>query len=261
MADKVRSRWVQRSQALGGDWSAQNQPSAAADTQGGDGQKARPGSNWWSKDHPQLANWYYHHDWQNHDWRYWWASPGWNDVNAWLSAWGITGGPLYYDYGPGGNVVYQGGNVYINGLNVGSDAQFAQTAAAIAVVPAEVTLSTPTNEAWLPLGTFAVVMSKQDVDPTRLLQLAVDRQGIVSGTMHNSATDQSYVVQGRVDKRTQRVAFNIGDKWDVVMETGLYNLTQPEAPALVHFGADRSETILLVHVHAPAATGDGSSSK
>jgi hypothetical protein len=59
-------------------------------------------------------------------------------------------------------------------------------------------------------------------------------------------------VQGRVDKETQRVAFTIGDKSDVVMETGIYSLTQPQTPVLVHYGADRTENYLLVRLDPPA---------
>ena len=35
---------------------------------------------------------------------------------------------------------------------------------------------------------------------------------------------------------------------DQATETGLYNLTQEEAPMLIHFGAERSETFLLVRL-------------
>ena len=47
---------------------------------------------------------------------------------------------------------------------------------------------------------------------------------------------------------SQRVAFTIGDNTETVVETGLYNLTKDEAPALMHFGADRTEQWLLVRV-------------
>jgi hypothetical protein len=260
LAGKVRNRWNDHSQAIGGDWWSKNHPAAA---QNRIANGVRPGSDWWSKDHPQLANWYYHHDWHNHDWQYWWGGSSWDAADAWLTAWGLAGGPMYYDYGAGGNVVYQGNNVYVNGQNVGTDDQYAQSAADIAAVPAAVApaqngaaaTASATKEEWLPLGTFAVIKSKQDADPTRFLQIAVDRQGIVSGTMHNSSTDKSYIVQGRVDKQSQRVAMTIGDNSDVVMETGLYNLTQPEAPALVHYGTTRNETMLLVRLDAPKSSG------
>jgi hypothetical protein len=55
-------------------------------------------------------------------------------------------------------------------------------------------------------------------------------------------------VQGSVDKKTQRVAITVGDNKDTVIETGLYNLTKDEAPALMHFGKERTEQWLLVRV-------------
>ena len=44
------------------------------------------------------------------------------------------------------------------------------------------------------------------------------------------------------------MAFTIGDNTTTVVETGLYNLTKDEAPALMHMGADRTEQWLLVRM-------------
>ena len=60
-------------------------------------------------------------------------------------------------------------------------------------------------------------------------------------------------MQGRVDRETQRLAFTVGDNKDVVYETGIYNLTQPETPILVHAGASRTETYLLIRLETPEA--------
>ena len=81
-----------------------------------------------------------------------------------------------------------------------------------------------------------------------MVQLAVSKEGIVSGTLHNIDTDQCQTVQGQVDKETQRVAFRIGESETIVAETGLYNLTQEEAPVLIHFGTERTENYLLVRL-------------
>jgi len=61
-------------------------------------------------------------------------------------------------------------------------------------------------------------------------------------------TDQCQTVQGQVDQDTQRVAFRIGESDNIVAETGLYNLTQEEAPVLIHFGTERTENYLLVRL-------------
>ena len=112
------------------------------------------------------------------------------------------------------------------------------------------------EEEWLPLGTFAVSSNEKDLEPSRVLQLAVNRDGIISGTLYNESTDQAESIQGQVDKETQRVAFRVGESEDVIVESGLYNLTQEEAPVLVHFGTDRVEDWLLIRLEAPEGEPD-----
>lgn len=41
----------------------------------------------------------------------------------------------------------------------------------------------------------------------------------------------------------------------IVMETGLYNLTNDEVPVLVHFGADRQEGRTLIRLKQPEEKG------
>ena len=48
-----------------------------------------------------------------------------------------------------------------------------------------------------------------------------------------------------MDKKSQRVAFTVGDDSADVIETGLYNLTKDQAPALIHYGKDRTEQWLF----------------
>ncbi len=57
---------------------------------------------------------------------------------------------------------------------------------------------------------------------------------------------------------TQRVAFRIGDSENVVVESGLHNLAQEQAPVLVNFGADKVEQYLLVR---PKQSDEGSESR
>jgi hypothetical protein len=64
-------------------------------------------------------------------------------------------------------------------------------------------------------------------------------------------TDQAHTLQGQVDKDTQRLAFRIGESEDIVVESGLYNLTQDDTPVLVHFGPDQVENWLLVRLAQP----------
>jgi hypothetical protein len=96
-----------------------------------------------------------------------------------------------------------------------------------------------------------------------VLQLAVNKDGVIRGNYTDGVGGKPNLVQGSVDKQTQRVAFTVGDNASTVVETGLYNLTKDEAPCLIHYGKDRTEQWLLVRLQqnqgdaAPAApTGD-----
>jgi hypothetical protein len=191
--------------------------------------------------------------WGARPWSYWWGCPTWSSFVGWFPGFGLSS-PYYYDYGVGGNVVYDGGYVYVNGSQVATAADYAASAAELATVPTPVNPEAATE--WLPLGTFALSTSEADKDPSRVVQLAVDKEGNISGTMFNKTTNQTYPVQGRVDKETQRVAFTIGGRQEVVLETGLYNLTQQQTPVLAH-GDGREETYLLYRLEAkdaPATT-------
>lgn len=207
---------------------------------------------WWSNHHHGLGGWHYYH---NHPWYFWWQRPTWTNTVTWF-AWPATYStvwrqPVFYDFGPGGNVVFRDNRVYIGGEMIATTEQFAMSAADLATVPPPESWEIADQAEWMPLGTFALSTGEHDVDPTMLLQLAVDRQGIVSGTMFNTETDLAQTIQGRVDPETQRVAFRIGESDGVVAETGLYNLTQDESPLLIHFGPDDSEVYLLIRLEEP----------
>jgi hypothetical protein len=180
-------------------------------------------------------------------WQYWWGTPSWGS----LLGWGGYGwnSPCYYDYGPGGNVVYQQNGVYLDEQLLGSPQEYADSAADLAAVSPDAVRGQTGD--WLPLGTFAMVLDKSDADPSRVIQLAIDKQGVISGTMFNKKTDKAYAVTGRVDKETQRVAFRIDNAPDLVFETGLYNLTQNETPVLVHTGSEGSDTMVFARLTPP----------
>ncbi len=210
------------------------------------------GNSWWGIHGGPNCGWHYHYWNRGFGWNYWWRPAVWTGVTAWFQPWGWQQ-PVYYDYGTGGNVVYNNDIVYIDGQQVATADEYAQSAAALATVAPPETEAQAEEAEWMPLGTFAVSTSENDTEPSRVLQLAVNKQGIVSGTMFNSQTDKSYAVQGQVDKQTQRVAFRIGDSDKLVAETGIYNLTQEEAPLLVHYGTEKTETYLLKRLEEPQA--------
>ncbi len=172
----------------------------------------------------------------------------WFNWSAPASSWSQ---PVYYDYGTGGNVTYENNYVYVGGEQVATTDEFAQSAMALATPAPPASEEVAEQAEWLPLGTFAVSMNEKDTQPSMVVQLAVNKEGIISGSLYNSDTDQAQAIQGQVDKQTQRAAFRIGESEDIVVETGLYNLTQDEAAVLVHFGPDRVENYLLVRLDAP----------
>jgi hypothetical protein len=86
------------------------------------------------------------------------------------------------------------------------------------------------------------------------LQLAVSKQGIISGTYQNTATNAVESVEGMVDKQSQRAAWTVIGKTRPLMETGIVNLTQDTTPALLHFADGTTQQWLLVRLDKPAGT-------
>ena len=156
--------------------------------------------------------------------------------------------PYSYDYGT--NVVYRDNYVYINDQQYATPADYYQQAETISEsIPVDVQ---PEQVEWMPLGVFA--LAEQDAnDSGMMLQLAVSKEGIIAGTFYNDVTGSDRPVEGMVDQKSQRAAWRFadGDNTDVVMETGIYNLTEDEATALVHFGPDDSQTWLMVRLEQP----------
>jgi hypothetical protein len=201
---------------------------------------------WW-KDHPQMAQAY----WQNfgkyqYARNHWWKHAAWGAVGAWVA--GTYGSsPTSYDYGEG--IYYEDEQVYMNGKPLASAEEYYQQASDLATSTAPAQAS---ETEWLPLGVFAVSRD-QATDSNVLLQLAVDKDGVLAGTYYNTTTDIARPVRGRVDKKTQRAAwtFSDGKNTDIIMETGLFNLTQDQTEALVHFGKEKTQQWLMVRLDQP----------
>ena len=212
----------------------------------------RPG--WWGGHRHPIGGWHYYYYNTARPWQYWWTVPTFAGLTSWFT-WtapsSVWEQPIVYDYGSGGNVYYENNTVYVAGEQVGSSADFAASAAELATVEPPADEDEAEQAEWMPLGTFAITTDEDDVQPTRTVQLAVNKAGVVSGTLYNDSTDITQTVLGQVDKETQRVAMRIGESDEIVVETGLYNLTQDEAPMLVHYGTDETETWLLVRLDKP----------
>jgi hypothetical protein len=91
---------------------------------------------------------------------------------------------------------------------------------------------------------FALVRNEEQ-HPQLILQLAINQQGNLRGNYTDETTDHTLPIQGGVDQKTQRAAWTVGDNTSCVMEAGLSNLTQDEAPALLHKNGQTDRWILV----------------
>lgn len=195
------------------------------------------------------GNYGYHRFFHGNWWRRypdaWWVR-GWENAAVvygtgdWRAYYAYCGygysEPLYYDYGS--NVVYQDSYVYVNGDSTASEDEYAQQATAIAQTGQQARASK--EEPWLPLGVFAMVQGEQ-VAANDVIQLAVNKSGVIRGNFHSALLDTTLPVYGSVDKTTQRAAWMVGDRKEPVFEAGFANLGMPQTTMLVHFGKDRTQ--------------------
>jgi hypothetical protein len=174
-----------------------------------------------------------------------WSAPAWGTVSSFCS---YPAEPAYYDYGE--TVVYTGNTVVINGETEVPAEQFDEQAAEIAALGKAVKAD-PKAEDFEPLGVFALVQ-EGDEKSTNIFQLAVTREGVIRGNYYNALTDETEVVYGSVDKKTQRAAWTVGDRKSPVYEAGIANLTRDETSVLIHFGKDQPpQQMVLVRIKQP----------
>jgi hypothetical protein len=153
--------------------------------------------------------------------------------------------PVIYDYGT--DVIYLYDRVISNGEVVGTAEEYADQATSIAAVGQ--TAKAPEQEEWQSLGVFAVVQG--DEKASIVFQLAINKDGVIRGNYYNELTETSLPIAGSVDRKSQRAAWIVGDKKEIVYETGLGNLSTPETTMLVHFGKDRTQQWTLVRLEIP----------
>jgi len=200
----------------------------------------------------------YYGGWRGRGPYYAWRPATWATIGTFFGAGLLAAQPVYFAYGQGGNVYYENNVVYVNGQAAGSPEQYYQQAQALAAAAPPADQLDGQQQDWLPLGVFALT-SEDTGDSQAVVQLAVNKQGVIAGTYYNEATQVSRPIQGTVDLKTQRVSMGFADNknTDKVLETSVNNLTQDEAPALLHFGADQSQPVLLVRLKEPENAAPG----
>ncbi|MCU0958521.1 MAG: hypothetical protein MUF48_00320 [Pirellulaceae bacterium] len=193
--------------------------------------------DFWS-DHPGWAAWRINRPYR---WATWGALTGWVGY-GWSE-------PMAYSYGE--NVYYEGDSVYYGDEVVATGEEYAQQAEDIVASAPEVA---PESAEWLPLGVFALSPDGEASGPapTLFLQLAISKEGTITGTLHNTATDKTQTIEGMADKESQRAAWTVQGQTRPIMETGIVNLTEDTAPALVHFADGTTQQWLLVRLEEPA---------
>ncbi len=201
-----------------------------------------------------TSSWCVVHPWAWHPLGYTpaaWAAAAWTAA-AWSSVYPVLAmpaTPVYYDYGT--NITYQGDQVYYGSQPVATAEQYYQQADNLANLGA----NAPSGEdvKWLPLGMFGLMAEGQKV-PEMVFQLAIDPSGVIRGNYYDQIAETNLPVHGAVDKKSQRAAWHIGNNKNLVVETGLYNLTLKQSTALVHTGPDHSEQFVMVRLNPPAKT-------
>jgi hypothetical protein len=220
--------------------------------------------DWDDDDFPFRIGWWGGRDWHGHRWDhwdhfavnrpfYWWYWATAPRLSNWITyRWGT---PYYWDYGPGEYIYYDDGAIYINGRWYQPAPVFYENTVRLVEQAPDLTPEQAASVQWLPLGVFAVTRdgrAQADV----LVQLAVTRDGVISGTASDQQTGASYPVEGTVEKQSQRAVWSYTEAQGrrVVMETSIFNLTQPEATGLVHYGPENIEVIELVRLDPPEGT-------
>lgn len=172
-----------------------------------------------------------------------WAS--WGSVGGWC---GYSGDAMPYAYGE--NVYYSGDQVYYGDQPVATADEYTQQAATLAASAPE---AAPDKADWMPLGVFALTPDGQPsgTEPSLYMQLAISKQGVISGTLKNTINGKVQPLEGMADKKNQRVAWTVKDQDRPIMETGIANLTQDTSPALIHFADGQTQQWLMVRLPEP----------
>ena len=100
-------------------------------------------------------------------------------------------------------------------------------------------------------GVFAIIAEADQEQTDKVVQLALNREGVIRGNYQDMLKDEVTPVTGSVDKESQRVALKLEGNDSLIVEVGLYNLTNDEVPVLLHFGPDRREARTFIRLDNP----------
>jgi hypothetical protein len=194
---------------------------------------------------------------------YWW---GWTPAGRlvdWLAfGWNR---PRYWGYGYDGNIYCQDDYVYYDGDRYLPVSDYYQQVYDLAHSVPNISENEGEKMDWSPLGVFAVARDdRQGEDQDRTIQLAINKDGVISGTYYNNKNDKAHPLTGMVDEHTQRAAwaFADGTQQKAVFETSVFNLTKPESTMMVLYGPSERDTEVwhLVRLERPESSQQASTS-
>jgi hypothetical protein len=206
---------------------------------------------WWGGNRYWGNHYYWNGGWRNDPW-YWWSPCSAPLLTTWIDfGWNY---PCYWDYGYGQDayVTYYNNTVYVDGQRYATALDYYSQVRNLARSVPPLSQDQLAGIEWLPLGVFSVTRQGAN-QATELMQLAVSKDGILSGTLLNQQTGQARPLQGMVEQATQKAAWTFADSPTdaLVVETSLYNLTAPECTALAHLDAVNTEVWQLVRLQQP----------
>ena len=92
---------------------------------------------------------------------------------------------------------------------------------------------------WMPLGIFDLKPDTQ-AEATRVIQLAVNRDGEIRGTYYDQIGDGVGNIRGTVDKQKLQAVWTVGETGRVVFEIPLAELSKPDGKVTVRFPEGRT---------------------
>jgi hypothetical protein len=195
---------------------------------------------------------YYHGSHAANPW-WWWAPAAVATTAAVVD--GLVSDPVYVDYGT--QVIYEGSTTYVNNQPQPT-AQYVQPAREMATTVVQPPPPLPPEQGkpaeWLPLGVYALAQEEKG-DPIMFFQISINKDGLISGAFTSTLTNDERPVAGQIDKKTQAVAWRIGENKETVFSTTLGNLSLDVSPITIVFGQDRTQTWLMVRMPEPAPAG------
>ncbi len=201
-------------------------------------------AGWNGNHHPFSAGWYGNHTggWYGGNGANWWAPATFGAAAGWMGM--SANNPVAYSYPSAPTyVTSDNGSGQPQQTNPATRAtQLAQTGAA----------DPNSKSQFLPLGVFTLA-AENEKDADAMLQLAVNKEGVLRGTYYDLENDKEEPIHGAIDKQTQQVAWTVGTDKENVYETALASLTGESGPLAMHGEDGELERLTMARMSEPPA--------